>query len=79
MLYSEQDDQKNVWYAMRALYRTEIQTKALLEEAGIKCFVPLKETIVTTRGGQEKEKSTCRIQPYIRLFHPEGSRAIHIQ
>ena len=54
MFYSEREDQKDQWYAMRALYRTELQMKTRLEEAGIRCFIPIKETIVTTRGGNDQ-------------------------
>lgn len=54
MFYSEREDQKDQWYVMRALYRTELQMKTRLDEAGIRCFIPIKETIVTTRGGRKK-------------------------
>ena len=34
MLYSEHKDQKNLWYVMRALYRTELKTQSRLNESG---------------------------------------------
>lgn len=56
MLYSEPDNQQEVWYAMRALYRTELKTQARLNEAGIETFIPIKETIATIRGRKKKVK-----------------------
>ena len=46
MQYTEQDSQQKVWYVMRALYRTELKTQALLKNAGIQSFIPVKETII---------------------------------
>lgn len=56
MLYSEPDNQKEVWYVMRALYRTELKTQSRLNEAGIETYIPIKETVTTVRGRKRKVK-----------------------
>lgn len=36
------DEEMNVWFAMRATYRRELEAKRLLDERGVECFVPMK-------------------------------------
>lgn len=38
------------WYAMRSLFRTELKTKSRLEAAGIRCFLPMKESLAEVDG-----------------------------
>lgn len=56
MQYTEPDNQQKVWYVMRSLYRTELRTQALLQKAGIRSFIPVKETIVTSGGRRKRAK-----------------------
>ena len=56
MQYTEPDNQQKVWYVMRSLYRTEFRTQALLQKAGIRSFIPVKETIVTSGGRRKRAK-----------------------
>lgn len=56
MYCSEKTEQEKVWYAMRALYRTEFKTQSVLTDAGIRTFLPVKETIITRQGRRRKAK-----------------------
>lgn len=44
------------WFAMSATFRRELKAKALLEEAGIECFVPMKYMPVTKRNGHKSKE-----------------------
>ena len=41
------------WFAMSATFRREIKARAILEDAGMECFIPMKYTAVTKRNGRK--------------------------
>ena len=41
------------WFAMSATFRREIKARALLEAAGIECFIPMRYMPVTKRNGHK--------------------------
>lgn len=44
------DAGKKVWYVMRSIFKTELKTKAKLDEANIRSFIPLKHQIKIVKG-----------------------------
>ena len=51
------DKNKTVrWYAMSAIYRSELKVKDYLDSRGIECYVPMTEVVRLRRGRKVKEK-----------------------
>lgn len=51
------DKDKTVqWYAMSAIYRSELKVKDYLDSRGIECYVPMTEAMRLRRGRKVKEK-----------------------
>ena len=46
----ETDNEVEVWHAMRATYRRELEAMHLLEKANIGCFIPMQYKISICRG-----------------------------
>ena len=44
------DKETEVWFAMRATYRRELEAMHLLEKANIGCFIPMQYKISICRG-----------------------------
>lgn len=44
MMTIDYSNQGVVWYAMKTTYKKEMQAKAYLNERGIECFVPMKQS-----------------------------------
>ncbi len=43
------DKETEVWFAMRATYRRELEAMHLLEKANIGCFIPMQYKIFSKR------------------------------
>lgn len=50
-----------VWYVMRSIFKTELKTKAKLDQAGIRAFIPMSRSVKITNG----RKSTIHV-PVVR-------------
>ena len=44
------------WFAMSATFRRELKARALLDDAGIECFIPMKYMAVTKRNGRKAKE-----------------------
>ena len=44
------DKETEVWFAMRATYRRELEAMHLLEKANLGCFIPMQYKISIRRG-----------------------------
>ena len=44
------------WFAMSATFRRELKARALLDDAGIECFIPMKYMAVTKRNGHRAKE-----------------------
>ena len=44
------DKETEVWFAMRATYRRELEAMHLLEKANLGCFIPMQYKISICRG-----------------------------
>lgn len=53
MLKSNKDDV--CWYAMSAIYRSELKVKEYLDSRNIECYIPMIEVLRTRRGRKIKE------------------------
>ena len=53
MLKSKKDDV--CWYAMSAIYRSELKVKEYLDSRNIECYIPMIEVLRTRRGRKIKE------------------------
>lgn len=45
----------SVWFAMRAIFRKEINTKKLLDKEGIESFIPMHYSLTIKNGRKERE------------------------
>lgn len=50
----ETDNNKKIWYAMRATYRREPEAMRLLEKEKLECFVPMQYKICIKKGKKVK-------------------------
>ncbi|WP_455612501.1 UpxY family transcription antiterminator, partial [Bacteroides sp.] len=46
----ESEKESEVWYAMRATYRRELDAMRLLEKENLGCFIPMQYKISIKRG-----------------------------
>ena len=46
------DKETEVWFAMRATYRRELEAMHLLEKANLGCFIPMQYKISIRRAGK---------------------------
>lgn len=53
MLKPDKDDV--YWYAMSAIYRSELKVKEYLDSRKIECYIPMTEVLRTRRGRKVKE------------------------
>lgn len=58
------------WYAMSAVYRSELRIKAYLEKHKVECFVPLVEKEQTRKG---RPKEVCRVPAIGNLIFVHSS------
>lgn len=69
------DKDKTVrWYAMSAIYRSELKVKDYLDSRGIECYVPMTEVMRLRRGRRVREKipAVCNL-----IFVHSDSRTIN--
>ena len=52
------DKETEVWFAMRATYRRELEAMHLLEKANLGCFIPMQYKISIRRGRKVRALST---------------------
>ena len=55
-LYTVENENSTVWFAMSAPYRRELIAKEFLDSKGIECFVPMKEALVERRDGTKRRQ-----------------------
>lgn len=51
----ETEKETEIWYAMRATYRRELEAVKLLEREGLGCFVPMQYKVSVKRGKKVRE------------------------
>lgn len=51
----ETEKENEIWYAMRATYRRELEAVKLLEREGLGCFVPMQYKVSVKRGRKVRE------------------------
>ncbi len=49
------DKEAICWYAMSAIYRSELKVKEYLDSRNIECYIPMTEVLKTRRGRKIKE------------------------
>ena len=57
------DKETEVWFAMRATYRRELEAMHLLEKANLGCFIPMQYKISIRRG-----RKVRALVPVIRIW-----------
>lgn len=63
---SESQTSKVEWYAMRVTYQREVKVKAVLDEMGVECFLPMK-TVLSERGGHRHYETIPAVSNLIFL------------
>lgn len=64
----EIEKENEIWYAMRATYRRELEAVKLLERERVGCFVPMQYKVSVKRG--KKSVSWCLLSIVWSLSMP---------
>ena len=49
------DEEKMSWFAMSATFGRELKARAFLEEHSVRCFIPMKYEVVSSRQGKTRK------------------------